>query len=227
MDDFLFNRSIYHNNQFNYSFIVDILMINVASMFNTKDLTEIDKHIIRFKIISNAIDMLVGVTIMEGYHKYGATVCVRYGLIELRNFLKYHNSFLKIIDQRKEKIVSDLNPLLKEIFKYESQIVYDRNNWVGHIKEKGDMIEGKNPDDDIKLEDYFKMFFGVSRFYEGITKIFFEEYDNLSENLSKDEDDVFRTEHPNDELFQHEIRDRVSIVNKKLSFDNAGFQLDT
>lgn len=195
-------------------------------MFNAKDLTEIDKHIIRFKIISNAIDMLAGVTIIDGYHKYGATVCARYGLIELRNFLKYYDSFLKIIDKRKEKIVSDLNPLLKEVFKYKSQIIYDRNNWVAHIKEKGDMIEEKNLDDDITMEDYFKMFFGVKRFYEGITKIFFEEYDNLSKNLSKDEDEVFKTEHPNNELFQQEIRNRVSIVNKKLVLDNAGFQLD-
>lgn len=195
-------------------------------MFNAKDLTEIDKHIIRFKIISNAIDMLVGVSIFDGYHKYGATVCARYGLIELRNFLKYYDSFLKIIDKRQEKIISDLNPLLEEVFKYKSQIIYDRNNWVAHIKEKGDMIEEKNPEDDITMEDYFKMFFGVKRFYEGITKIFFEEYDNLSKNLSKDEDEVFKIEHPNNELFQQEIRNRVSIVNKKLVLDNAGFQLD-
>jgi len=198
-------------------------MINL----NNENLTEIDKYIIRFKIISNAIEMLVDVTIMNGHHKYGATVCLRYCLIELRNFLKYHRSFLKIIDQRKKKIVSDLNPFLEEIFKYKSQIIYDRNNWVGHIKEEGDMIEEKNPEDDIKMEDYFKMFFGVSRFYEGITKIFFEEYDNLSKNLSKDEDEVFRKHDSNNELFQQEIRNRVSIVNKKLVLDNAGFQLDT
>ncbi len=197
------------------------------SNLNNEDLTEIDKYIIRFKIISNVIEMLVDVTIMNGHHKYGATVCIRYGLIELRNFLKYHRSFLEIIDEKKKKIVSDLNPLLEEVFKYKSQIIYDRNNWVGHIKEKGDMIEEKNPEDDIKMEDYLKMFFGMSRFYEGITKIFFEEYDNLSKNLSKDEDEVFRKHDANNELFQQEIRNRVSIVNHKLVLDNAGFQLDT
>jgi len=197
------------------------------SNLNNEDLTEIDKYIIRFKIISNAIEMLVDVTIMNGNHKYGATVCVRYGVIELRNFLKYHRTFLKIIDERKKKIVSDLNPFLEEVFKYKSKIIYDRNNWVGHIKEEGDMIEEKNPEDDIQMEDYFKMFFGVSRFYEGITKIFFEEYDNLSKNLSKDEDEVFRKHDSNNELFQQEIRNRVRIVNKKLVLDNAGFQLDT
>lgn len=198
-------------------------MINL----NNEDLTEIDKYLIRFKIISNALEMLVGVTIMNGHHKYGATVCIRYAVIELRNFLKYHRSFLKIIDEGKKKIVSDFNPLLEEVFRYKSQIIYDRNNWVGHIKEEGDMIEEKNPEDDIKMEDYFKMFFGVSRFYEGITKIFFEEYDNLSKNLSKDEDEVFRKYYTDNELFQQEISNRVSIVNNKLVLDNAGFQLDT
>ena len=132
-------------------------MINL----NNEDLTEIDKYLIRFKIISNALEMLVGVTIMNGHHKYGATVCRRYAVIELRNFLKYHRSFLKIIDEGKKKIVSDFNPLLEEVFRYKSQIIYDRNSWVGHIKEKGDMIEEKNPEDDIQMKDYFKMFFDI------------------------------------------------------------------
>lgn len=192
---------------------------------DNEDLTEIDKHIIRFKIISNSIGMLGDVTTASG-HKYAGTVCVRYGLIELRNFVKYHHSFIKIIDAKRKKLVLDLGPLLEEIFKYEKQIVKDRNNWVAHIKEKGDFIEEKPPEGDITLEDYLRMFVGIHRFYEGISKIFFEEYDNLSRNLSKDEDEVFRKNNMNDELFQQENRNRVDLVNKRLALDNAGFQLD-
>lgn len=195
-------------------------MINL----DNEDLTKIDKHIIRFKIISNVIEMLVDVTVKSG-HKYGGTVCIRYGLIELRNFLKAYHSFLEIIDERRKKLVLDLCPFLEEVLKYEKQIVYDRNNWVAHIKEKGNLIEEKPVEDDIVFEDYFKMFVGVHRFYEGISKIFFEEYDNLARNLSKEEDEVFRKNEMNDELFQQENRHRVNLVNKKLALDRAGFQL--
>ena len=190
-----------------------------------EDLTEIDKHIIRFKIISNALGMLGDVTTASS-HKYAGTVCVRYGLIELRNFVKYYHSFIKIIDAKRKKLVLDLDPLLKEVFKYEKQIVKDRNNWIAHIKEKGDFIEEKPPEGDITLEDYLRMFMGVHRFFEGISKIFFEEYDNLARNLSKDEDEVFRKNNIIPELFQQENRHRVDLVNRKLTLDNAGFQLD-
>ena len=190
-----------------------------------EDLTEIDKHIIRFKIISNALGMLGEVTTASD-HKYAGTVSVRYGLIELRNFVKYYHSFIKIIDEKRKKLVLDLEPLLKEIFKHEKQIKKDRNNWVAHIKEKGDFIEEKPPEDDITLEYYLRMFIGVHRFFEGIGKIFFEEYDNLSRNLSKDEDEVFRKNEINEKLFQQENRNRVDLVNRKLALDNAGFQLD-
>ena len=192
---------------------------------DNEDLTQIDKHIIRFKIISNSIELLVGVT-MTSNSKYNATVCLRYGLIELRNFVMYYHSFMKHIDEKRKKLVLDLRPLLEEVFIYADQIVKDRNNWVGHIKDKGDFIEEKLPEDDIEFEDYLRMFFGINRFYEGITKIFFEEYDNLSRNLSKDEDDVFRKNKMNNELFQQDNRNRVDLVNKKLALDNAGFQLD-
>lgn len=197
-------------------------MINL----DNEDLTEIDKHIIRFKIISNAIDMLVDVSVTSS-HKYGATVCTRYGLIELRNFLKYYHSFLELIDKKRKQLVLDLCPLLKEILKYEKRIIYDRNNWVGHIKERGNFIEEKPIDGDITMEDFLRMFVGINRFHEGISKIFFEEYDNLSRNLSKDEDEVFRENKMDDKLFQQENRHRVDLVNKKLALDNAGFQLDT
>ena len=141
-------------------------------------------------------------------------------------FEKYHHSFIKIIDAKRKKLVLDLDPLLEEIFKYEKQIVKDRNSWVAHIKEKGNFIEEKPPEGDITLEDYLRMFMGVHRFYEGISKIFFEEYENLSRNLSKDEDEVFRKNEINEKLFQQENRNRVDLVNKKLALDNAGFQLD-
>ena len=52
-----------------------------------------------------------------------------------------------------------------------------------------------------------------------------EEYDNLSRNLSKDEDEVFRKIKINPEFFEQEKSNRVDLVNKKLAFDNAGFQL--
>lgn len=192
---------------------------------DNENLTEIDKHIIRFKIISDSLGMLGDVTTTSG-HKYAGTVCVRYGLIELRNFVKYYHLFIKIIDAKRKKLVLDLDPLLKEIFKYEKQIVKDRNNWVAHIKEKGDFIEEKPPEGDITLEDYLRMFIGVHRFFEGIGKIFFEEYDNLSRNLSKDEDEVFRKNDINEKLFQQENRHRVDLVNRKLALDKARFQLD-
>lgn len=197
-------------------------MINL----NNEDLTEIDRHIIRFKIVSNAIEILVDVTVKSG-HKYGGTVCTRYGLIELRNFLKAYHSFLEIIDERRKKLVLDLCPFLEEILKYKKQIKYDRDNWVAHIKEKGKMIEEKHAEGDITFEDFLKMFVGVHRFYEGISKIFFEEYDNLARNLSKEENEVFRKNEMNNEAFQQENRHRVELVNKKLALDDAGFQLDT
>lgn len=196
-------------------------MINL----DDEDLTKIDRHIIRFKIVSNAIEMLVDVTVKSG-QKYGGTVCIRYGLIELRNFLKAYDSFLEIIDERRKKWVLDLCPFLEEILKYRKQIKYDRDNWVAHIKEEGKMIEENHDKEDIKFEEFLKMFVGVHRFQEGISKIFFEEYDNLARNLSKGEDEVFKKNEMNNEAFQQENRHKVEMVNKKLALDGAGFQLD-
>ncbi len=39
---------------------------------------------------------------------------------------------------------------------------------------KGNLIEKKNPKDDIKMIDYWKMFFDVIGFYKGTTKYFFK-----------------------------------------------------
>jgi len=78
----------------------------------------------------------------------------------------------------------------------------------------------------LMFEDFLKMFVGVHRFYEGISKIFFEEYDNLAKNLSKEKDEIFRKNEMNNELFQQENLHRVVLVNKKLVLDGTGFQLD-
>lgn len=107
---------------------ITCIMINL----DNENMTEIDKHIIRFKIVSNAIAMLVDVTIKND-DKYGGTVCIRYRLIKLKNFLKTYYSFLKIIDERRKNLVLDLCPLLKEILKYKNQIRYDRDNWEGLV----------------------------------------------------------------------------------------------
>ena len=73
-------------------------------LMKNQELTEIDKHIIRFKIISYSLDLLLDVCIMSN-HKHGGTIAFKYGLIEFANFIDYYSSFFKHIDRKKKKLV--------------------------------------------------------------------------------------------------------------------------
>lgn len=190
------------------------------------ELTEIDKHLIRFKIISYSIDLLLDVCIMSN-HKHGGTVAFKYGLIEFANFIDYYSSFFKCIDRKKKELVLCLSPLLKVIFENEKYIIRTRNNWVGHLKDKGNFLEEEDPTnkDRIHYDTYLKMSHGVTRFYHGITKIFFEEHERLKNNLFKPEEEIFVNEKINLPLFQQEMRNLMKVVNRKLELNNAGFQL--
>ena len=55
----------------------------------SNELTEIDKHLIRFKIISYSLDLLLDVCIVSNHKPMGA-LAFKYVLIEFANFMDYY-----------------------------------------------------------------------------------------------------------------------------------------
>ena len=97
-------------------------------------------------------------------------------------------------------------------------IIRTRNNWVGHLKDKGNFLEEEDPTnkDRIHYDTYLKMSHGVTRFYHGIIEIFFEENEKIKKIiLFKPEEEIVENNKIDKPVFQQEMRNLMEVVNKK------------
>lgn len=194
------------------------------------EFNDLEKNIMRFRMISNSLKMLIGVG-FKSHSEYGVSIACKYGTLELVNFIKYYESFLGFVEERQKKLVLDLFPLLTEIFDNKIALERTRNNWVGHLKDKGDFIEEFiiKPDKDIPSDPsvFLMMFYGVIYFLEGVEQIFPEESEKIRNEFVKDQDEIMREYKFNEEIFVQKLKGKIELVNKKLELDNALFTINS
>lgn len=69
-------------------------------------------------------------------HKLTASITIRYMLLELDNFIKYHTSMIGKLTEKQKKYVLCLADFLKEITKNRDTIRKIRNGWIAHIQDE-------------------------------------------------------------------------------------------